>query len=82
MKTEEIKQAYEFWKNAVIKGDLASLNNIYTENFIWTNSMGIKKNKTENLNKISSGDLQYLSWMIEDMTVNMVGDIPNLKYFF
>ncbi len=79
VKTEEIKQAYEFWKNAVIKGDRVSLNNIYTENFLWTNCMGIMKNKTENLNKISSRDIQYLSWMNEDMTVNIVGDIASLK---
>lgn len=79
MKTEEIKRAYAYWKNAIIKGDLVSLNNIYTENFLWTNSMGIRKNKTENLNKISSGDLQYLSWMNEDMTVNIAGDIAILR---
>ena len=79
MKTEEIKQAYAYWKNAVIKGDLISLNNVYTENFLWTNCMGITKNKSENLNRISSGDIRYLSWMNEDMTVRVYNDIAILK---
>ena len=79
MKTEEIEEAYAYWKNAVIKGDLVSLNNIYTEEFLWTNSMGITKNKTENLNRISSGDIQYLSWVNEDITVHEEAEFTILK---
>jgi len=79
VKTEEVKQAYECWKNAVINGDLESLDRICAENFAWTNDMGITNNKTENLYKIASDNLKYLSWMSEYITINMVGDIAILK---
>jgi len=79
VKTEKIKHAYEYWKNAVIKGDLASLDKIYTENFSWTNELGITNNKMESLNKIASGNLQYLSWTNKDITIKIVGDTAVLK---
>ena len=79
METEEIKQAYAYWKDAVIKRDLESLDNIYTEEFLWTNSMGITKNKTETLDRINSGDVQYLSWMNENITVHIKAELAILK---
>jgi uncharacterized protein DUF4440 len=79
VKTEEIKQAYEYWKNAVINGDIESLDKICAENFAWTNDMGITNDKTESLYKIASDNLKYLSWVTEETTVNMVGDIAILK---
>ncbi|HEY6977345.1 MAG TPA: nuclear transport factor 2 family protein [Chitinophagaceae bacterium] len=79
IRTEEVKQAYAHWKNAMIKSDLHVLEKIYTDNFLWTNNMGITNNKTENLNKISSGNLRYLSWINESMTVDMLGDIAIIK---
>jgi len=79
VKTEEIKRAYDNWKNAVINGDLASLDKISAENFAWTNDMGITNNKTEKLYKITSDNLKYLSWINEDITVKIVGDIGILR---
>src|SRR5215831_6035799 len=78
-KKEKIKHTYEYWKNAVIKRDLASLDKIYTENFSWTNESGITNNKRENLNRIASDDLQYLSWTNEDITIKIIGDTAVLK---
>jgi len=79
LKTKEVKQAYEYWKEAVIKADLASLNKMYTENFSWTNEWGITNNKKENLRKIASGNLQYLSWVNENITIKIVGDTAVLQ---
>jgi hypothetical protein len=79
VKTEEIKQVYEYWKNAVIKGDLESLDKVCAENFAWTNDMGITNDKTESLYKIASDNLKYLSWISEYTAVKMVGDIAILK---
>ena len=78
-KTKEVKQAYEYWKEAVIKADLASLNKMYTENFSWTNEWGITNNKKENLRKIGSGNLQYLSWVNENITIKIDGDTAVLQ---
>ena len=79
MRTEAIKQAYAHWKKAVINRDLSSLDKICTDNFSWTNAMGVTLNKTENLRKIGSGDLQYISWVNEDMQVKMAEDLAIIK---
>ena len=79
VKTEEIKQAYECWKNAVINGDLESLDEVCAENFAWTNDMGITNNKTEKLYKIASDNLKYLSWTSEYINVKTLGDIAILR---
>jgi len=65
--------------NAMIKGDLPVLEKIFTDNFLWTNNMGITNDKKQNLNKISSGNLHYLSWINEDMTIDILDDIAILK---
>ena len=47
MKTKKIKQIYDCWKNAMIKSDLDSLDEICDDNFLWTNYCGITKNKKD-----------------------------------
>src|SRR3954468_15971843 len=79
VRAEEIKEAYAQWKDAMIKGDLPVLKKTCAENFLWINHMGITNNKTENLSKISAGNLHYLSWTNEDMTVDILGDIAILR---
>ena len=79
LKTKEVKQAYEYWKQAVIKADLTSLNKMYMENFSWTNEFGITNNKKDYLNKIASGNLQYLSWVNENITIEISGDTALLQ---
>src|SRR5215211_5860429 len=71
MEKEEIKQVFMNWKNAIISGDLKFLEQIYDDNFFWINSMGISNNKTEILNRISSNNLSYLSWINEDISVDI-----------
>lgn len=78
MKAEEIKQAYENFKTAVISRDLRALKNIYADDFFWTNFMGITNNKAENLERVNSGNLSYLSWVNEETSVRIYGDIAIL----
>jgi hypothetical protein len=79
IETEEIKQAYTHWKTAVMNADIACLDKICTENFSWTNKMGVTHTKTENLMKIGSRNLQYISWVNEDIAITMMEDIAMVK---
>jgi hypothetical protein len=74
-----IEQAYEYWKHALINRDLDLLDEICHDRFLWTNSMGITHNKEENLYKVASGNLQYLSWVNEDVSINVVGNVAVLR---
>ena len=47
MKTKKINQIYDCWKNAMIKSDLDSLDEICDDNFLWTNYCGITNNKKD-----------------------------------
>jgi hypothetical protein len=76
---EEIKRVYEQWKNALIKTDVTTLKKLYTENFSWTNPMGITCNKPENLFKTKYGNVQYISWVDEDVQINVKNENAVLK---
>jgi hypothetical protein len=77
--TEEIRLVYDDWKNALINADLALLATISADNFEWINDIGITNNKRQSLDKIASGNLRYLSWVNEDLTIKIIGDIGILK---
>lgn len=76
---EEIKRVYEQWKNALIKTDVTTLEKLYTDNFLWTNHMGITCNKPENLFKTKCGNIQYISWVDEDMEINIMTESATVK---
>jgi hypothetical protein len=76
---EEIKRVYEQWKNALIKTDVTTLEKLYTDNFSWTNHMGINCNKRENLFKTKCGNVQYISWVDEDLEINITTESATVK---
>jgi len=71
---KEIKRVCEQWKNALIKIDVTTLEKLYTDNFSWTNHMGITCNKPEILFKMKCDNVQYISWIDEDMEINVIND--------
>jgi hypothetical protein len=76
---EEIKRVYEQWKNALVKTDVVALEKLYTDDFSWTNHMGITCNKPENLFKTKCGNVQYISWVDKDMRINVKNENAVLK---
>jgi ketosteroid isomerase-like protein len=79
MKTNSVREVYTLWKDAVIKGDLLTLNEVYADNFLWTNNMGITDCKTKILSKASSQNIQYLSWDDENIDIQFQGENAILK---
>ncbi len=79
MKEDEIKEAFAIYKKAVIHGDLETLEHIHSDNFVWNTHFNIQINKSENIKRISSGNLSYLSWTNENMRVLITGETAVLK---
>ncbi len=79
MKEDEIKEAFANYKEAVIHGDIKSLERIHSEDFVWNTNFNIAINKSDNIKRISSGNLRYLSWTNEDMQVFITGETATLK---
>jgi hypothetical protein len=52
---------------------------IYTDNFLWTNHIGTTCNKPENLFKTICGNVQYISWVDEDMEINIMTESETVK---
>jgi hypothetical protein len=78
-KAREIRRAYEYWKNAMIAGDLTSIDEICDDNFSCIDHTGITTNKKENLYKLACRDVQYLSWASEDLCISIVGEVATLR---
>ena len=76
---EEIKRIYQQWKNALIKTDLATLEKMHADNFLWTNNMGISCNKLEYLFKIRSGNVRYISLINENMKIDVAQGHATIK---
>ena len=79
MKEDEIKEAFAIYKKAVISGDLETLEHVHSDNFVWNTHFNLQINKSENIKRISSGNLSYLSWTNEDMQVSITGETAVLK---
>ena len=79
MKEDEIKEAFAIYKKAVISGDLETLEQVHSDNFVWNTHFNLQINKSENIKRISSGNLSYLSWTNEDMQVLITGETAVLK---
>ena len=60
MKEDEIKEAFAIYKKAVISGDLETLEQVQSDNFVWNTHFNLQINKSENIKRISSGNLSYL----------------------
>jgi ketosteroid isomerase-like protein len=79
METDRIKETYTLWKDAVIKGDVHFLNQLYADNFLWKNNMEITEGKTKILSKASSQNIEYLSWKDENIEIQFQGKNAILK---
>lgn len=79
METDKISQVYALWKDAIIKGDLECLKQVYSDTFLWTNNMGITNSKATVLKKTSSSNIEYVSWEDQNIDIYFRKEIAILK---
>lgn len=69
----EVKRIDDKFHNAFRTADLATLNTLLADNFIWTHSTGQVQTKIELLNDFKSGELKYKSLETDDVKIYFYG---------
>lgn len=69
-----LKAIEEKWDAAAVKGDVATLGQIFADTFISTNTEGLVHTKAEMLNEIKSGQVKYESSKVEDLKIYVYGN--------
>ncbi len=68
---EEIRSVYGEWKKAIIGQDIAKLDLLYTEDFIFSRSGSRDKNKHDVLYHYNSQTVEYLNWQDENPEIEI-----------
>ncbi|MEW6211722.1 MAG: nuclear transport factor 2 family protein [Acidobacteriota bacterium] len=71
---QAIRQLVSELVNAQLKGDTATLDRIWADDFTFTNSSGEVQTKAQRLTEIKSGELKFVSMSIDDVQVRVYGD--------
>lgn len=67
--------AEEQRRQAMMSGDIATLEALLSEGLIYVHSTGGRDTKTSYLDKMASGSLKYLSLSFEDLQVHGAGPV-------
>lgn len=70
---QEIRQRETRRFEAVVRGDIAALDDILSDDLSYTHASGVHETKAEFLGKLKSGQLKYESLTPEDMRVRVYG---------
>ena len=71
---EEIKQRYEKMCSAMIKKDREALENVLDDSYVLVHMTGMRKSKSEFINAVMDGTLNYYSAVHESESVDITGD--------
>jgi uncharacterized protein (TIGR02246 family) len=69
-----LKALEEKWNSAQVKGDLAAMESLLADTFVYTTIDGALRNKAEMIAEIKSGKLKIQSAKVDDMKVTVYGD--------
>jgi ketosteroid isomerase-like protein len=71
---EEILKVDEERNQALQKGDIATLDRIYSDDLVYTNATGVILTKAKHLEELKGRSLNFISFKHEDVQVTMHGD--------
>ncbi len=69
----EIRQRETHRFEAIVRGDVAALEDILSDDLSYTHTSGVFETKTDFIGKLKSGELRYESFTPEDMRVRVYG---------
>lgn len=70
---QEIRQRETHRFDAVVRGDIAALDDILSDDLTYTHTTGVYETKAEFLAKLKSGQLKYEAFTPEDIQVRVYG---------
>jgi hypothetical protein len=65
---------------ALVTGDVARATQLHAEDFHLINPLGGALSKEQYLGGISSGQIRYLHWEADTITVRLYGDVAVIRY--
>ena len=71
---EEIKQRYEKMCSAMIKKDREALENVLDDSYVLVHMTGMRQSKSEFIDAVMDGTLNYYSAVHESESVDITGD--------
>ena len=71
---EQLKKAEKDRAAAVVKGDLATLEGLTSDDYIFINANGQLSDKAATMNNIKTGNIKITSNEVSDMKVRVYGD--------
>jgi uncharacterized protein (TIGR02246 family) len=71
---QEILNLEQRWQDALLKSDVAALEQIYSDGLIYTHSSAATDTKTTYVAKIKSGASKYQTLKRDDIKVSVFGD--------
>ena len=71
---QSIKALTEQWRQAALKGDVATLDKLTADDYIWISFDGTTGTKANSLENFKSGKLKYDTFEISEMKVRVYGD--------
>jgi uncharacterized protein (TIGR02246 family) len=69
-----VLQAEQRWTQALVKGDVAALRELYADDLVYVHSAGNRESKTQFIRRVETGGLKYESVDLIDPKVRMYGD--------
>ena len=71
---QELIKVEHAWSDAVVKHDGAALQRLYADEYFYTDSDGVVRNKTQDISDITSGKVKIASYVLDDLKVHVYGE--------
>jgi ketosteroid isomerase-like protein len=75
---QEIRQVEDNRREALLRGDTATVDHIFADEYIVTNQFGQIQTKTQMISALKSGELKFESVVEDDVSVRVYGDVAVL----
>ena len=62
------------WSDAVVKRDGPALQRLYADEYLYTDSDGVVRNKTQDIADVTSGRAKIASFVLDDLKVHVYGE--------
>ena len=71
---QELIKIENGWSNAVVKRDGPALQQLYADEYLYTDSDGVVRNKTQDIADVTSGRAKIASFLLDDLKVHVYGE--------
>ena len=75
---QQLIDAENAWAQAVMKSDVAALEKLYADEYLFTDPSGMKFTKSQDIANTRTGDLKLTAYRLGDLQVHVYGDVATV----